>query len=333
MAQNYYGSNKPVTLQDLLAQANSQPDAPTSAPAPPSPSQIETPGVMNQQDRQKILDMLLAPDSVGPEPEVDKTNALSLLFTGLGDAINAGVAASTQNPGLKSNTMDQYLQRINNQKEELRAYKERKLKSERDAKHRTANYLLSADDRAREDKARLASQQEARAYQEQKDKAAVAQHVTEQAAKEAADLKRFNDNKAWDLEMEKTRFSHDQIIAGIKKKSGEGDDVAKHDQKALPEIISNIGGLADVAKERLAAGDTPESMQTRVRRMLDAAMLSPEARKAAENYYDAEVGPILREHYIEKQNSELAAGSPDARMGGGPGLLQQMGSVRVPQKF
>jgi len=152
----------------------------------------------------------------------------------------------------------------------------------------------------------------------------------------------FDEQKKWDLKMEKTRFSHEQIVAGIRKKASEGDDIAKDDHKKMSEIITHIGGLADVAKVALAGGDpaqqipamTPEQMNTRVRRLIDAAQVSPSARKALEDYYNVEIGPTLRDFQMEQQNKDLAAGSPDASMSGKAyPTLERLGSVNVPQRY
>jgi len=275
-----------------------------------------TEGMMTPQDRQKLMDILLAPEDPGPAPQVDKPNALAMLFSGLGDAVNA--FAANKHGGATSNYFDQYLNKQNQQKADLQKYQEKVAEGRNRSKQRTASYLLNEQDRR---------QMKADALQGQKDLQAANLADRELARKERqqqidAELKakkdQFDEQKKWDLEMEKARYGHEQAVAGLRLKRTEGDKAAAEDQKNLGTIMGHIGGLAEVAPVALSGGNpasgipamTPEQIVERVRHLINAQQFGPEAKKAAEDYFTSEIGPILREVQIKKMNDELAAQGP-----------------------
>jgi len=315
MAQTQYRQNQPTSLQDILNQAALKPGNPIAPPAPSEPSSIDT-GSMTPGDRQKLFDILLAPEDPGPAPSVDKPSALAMLFSGLGDAVNA--FAANKHGGVTSNYFDQYLNQQNKQKADLQKYQEKVAEGRNRSKQRTASYLLSEEDRR---------QMKADALQGKKDLQAANLADRELARKERqqqidAELKakkdQFDEQKKWDLEMEKARYGHEEAVAGLRQKRTEGDKAAAEDKKNLGTIMGHIGGLAEVAPIALSGGNpasgipamTPEQIVERVRHLINAQQFGPEAKKAAEDYFTSEIGPILREVQIKKMNDELGAQGP-----------------------
>jgi len=327
-----YRKDQPTTLQELLAQAGLQDNG--SAVVPPQAQQAPQDGSATADSR--LLALLTQPESQGPAPEVDKLSTWDKIRMTIGDSLGSafqayGAVLGGGSPPPLSNNYGKFLARQDQQKADLADWQKRLAESQREGKLRGAQYIMGkqAKDQARADEA--AALKESRAYQQQVVKDATKQRAEEQAVENAANLAKFNDNKTWDLEMEKVRYGHEQAVAGIRAKVSEGDKSAAEDKKALGGIYETIGMLAGTAKQNLADGKTtPEELTTLVRREIDKSMVSPEARKAAELYANMELGPIFRELEMEKQNQDLAAGSPQVQ---GQGILQRLGSVRTPQRY
>jgi hypothetical protein len=281
-----------------------------------------------------LYDALMRPDDQGPAPTVEKKSTAGSIFRLLGDAVSTYASIMGRTNGLETQSFQKYLDQLERQKSDKQAYDEKTDRAKTAAELRGREFLYTAEERRASRANEQAGREELKrmgAEQQRLDREA---RVAEQAADRAAREKEMKQKNDWDKEMEAARFTRETAVANIRKRAAEGDEIAKDDDKKLGDIIANIGGLAEVAKERLAAGDTPEQMNARVRRMIDAARVSPEARKAAENYYNEEMGTILRDYQTEKQNKELAAGSPDANMAGpAHTILERLGSVRTPQKF
>jgi hypothetical protein len=205
-------------------------------------------------------------------------------------------------------------------------------KSQRDAKRKRAELTLSALDRrqmkADEQKGRELLQANMLEDREQARKDAAVQAAAALAEKKAE----FEAKRKQDLEMEDLRFTHDKITAGIHRKVAEGDETAKNDRKGLGPVLGTITALALTAKKNLAEGKTtPEEMAGLIDQMMDEAMLSPDARKAAEAHFKLKLGPAIRELETEQQNKDLAAGSPAP---GGRPFLERLGSIgSTPQRY
>ena len=267
---------------------------------------------------QQLYEMLTKPQDQGPAPTVEKKSTAGSIFKMLGDAVSTYASIMGRNPNLETHSFQKYLATLEKQKSDLKDYESKTAEAKQAAALRGAQFLMTEQDRKqiRDDAQQGRLDLQKNILDERKAQAA-ALALREQADR---DEKRdaFDAKKKWDVEMETTRYKHDEAIAGIRAKAASGDDVAKNDQKKVGEIMTHIGGLADVARVALAGGDpaqqipamTPEQMNTRVRRLIDASQVSPEARKALEHYYDVEMGPTLRDYQIEQRNQELGAQGP-----------------------
>jgi hypothetical protein len=215
-------------------------------------------------------------------------------------------------------------------KEARRSYQERLAKSKTDAGKLKANYILSADDRAREDKARLASQQEARAYQDLKEKGRDIQRANEL---EAARVEREQRNAADDAFRKQTFDWKKQVDQSlINSRADRNEEIAAGDKKdfqnelAILEETVNGTGKGDSLKEMLDTGkisvDQVESIA--LRRLRFSTLPGPLRVKYAEAI-DEILGPIFATHRV---NTELAAGSPDAAMAGPPPPEQDLSQMR-----
>ena len=338
MAQTVY--RDPRTLQDLIVLQGESPTPPPQASSvvPVSTSQDT---FTNPRD-QRLYEMLTKPQDQGAAPTVDKKSTAGSIFKILGDAISTYASIQGRMPGLETHSFQKYLAGLERQQTDKKAYDERVAKANQEASLRGAEFLYTADEKRQMRADEQAGREQLKQMGIEQQKAEAKQRFDEADAKRAAEEAKAKQDHAWDVEMEKTRFSHEQIVAGIRRKASEGDDIAKDDHKKMSEIITHIGGLADVAKVALAGGDpaqqipamTPEQMNTRVRRLIDASQVSPSARKALEDYYNVEIGPTLRDFQMEQQNKDLAAGSPDASMSRKAyPTLERLGSVNVPQRY
>ena len=291
-----YNPTRPMTLQDLLAHANAQSEDAVATPQPPDPARVDIPGATSPQDRQKLLDMLMAPDDVGPAPQVDKANAMSLLFTGLGDAMNAMVAGQTGNPGMRSDAMGQYLRTIESQKQDLRDYQQRKGMAHNVSKNRTAQYLLSEMDR---------KQSAADALQGRKDlqAAGLAQ------AKALADENQKNREASLQIERDRiaaqermntldntTRANADakQMALAKLKATGEADK-DQHDEYKKVRMWA-VANKADIIAKVKSGELTPDQVRETIQGMLDASDLVGPYRDAASAFIENQIGVGLARH-------------------------------------
>ena len=331
MSGSLYRPNQPTTLQELFAQAGLQGDNP-GAVAPPQAPLAQSAGQVDS----RLLELLMKPQDQGPAPQVEQLSTWdkvrATLADSLGSAFQAyGAVLGGGSPPPLSNNYGRFIARQDQQKADLAEWQKKLGESQREAKLLGAKYIMGERDKAQSRADEAAALKESRAYQKTVVADATAQRAQEKAAEDAASLAKFNENKEWDLQMEKVRYGHEQAVAGIRAKVSEGDKSAAEDKKALGGIYETIGMLAGTAKQNLAAGKTtPEELTTLVRREIDKSMVSPEARKAAELYANMELGPIFRDLDIEKQNQSLAAGSPQVQ---GQGILRRLGSVPTPQRY
>lgn len=334
--QRNYGSNRAATLQDLLNYSDAQPQSSVAVPAPPDASRVDGGGGFDPQERQRLIDMLLTPDNVGDAPQVDKPNAMSLLFTGLGDALSAHVAGNTGNPGMRTNAMDQYLRNIEMQKAEKRAYDERRGAAANRAKDRTANYLLSEMDRKQELATAAAAKKEMLAYRTAQEQQAAAQE-----AARLAQAKAINDaDNATRLQIEKMGNDNRAALAGAEARlhadraKGEGD-------KAQHGVYVQLKG-AIVAKKReyeqaLAEGKiTPEQVLAEWQDIRDAVDLDPNGpyAAAADAFFQDKIGPVLMKYAPQQgpaqgapyDKAAFAAGAAQLPLDTSQGTMMQQGN-------
>lgn len=312
--------NQPTSLQDLLNHASAQPDAPVDTPTAPQPSSVGIDGVMTPQERERVLNLLLQPESPGPAPEVDKPNALAMIFSGLGDAVNAFNAGRNGQPGLGSNTFDQYLRRLDQQKADRRQWEADNASAQNRARMRGANYLLSRDGQARGLAATATDKAEQRAYDAAKQKERLAQDEAQFQQQKTWEAQKAREQHDFELTMQKASQAHAEKLAGISRRIADGDKSAQREQEALGSAMAYVGGTADGVMKMLEgdpANNIPpmsiEEVQTKYRRAFDAMTkigLVGDARKAADAYLAQEVGPVIRQYGIAQQNAALGAGSP-----------------------
>jgi len=291
-----YGSNQAATLQDLLNHSDAQPQSSVAVPVPPDASRVDGGGGFDPQERQRLIDMLLTPDNVGDAPQVDKPNAMSLLFTGLGDALSAHVAGNTGNPGMRTNAMDQYLRNIEMQKAEKRAYDERRGAATNRAKDRTANYLLSEMDRKQSDAAALRGRKDlqaealaqAKLIQEEGQKTRDAQQQIERDRIAAQERMNTLDNT--------TRAIADakQMALAKLKATGEADKDQHEEYKKVR--MWTVANKADIIAKVKSGELIPDQVRETIQGMLDASDLVGPYRDAASAFIDNQIGVGLDRH-------------------------------------
>ena len=276
---------------------------------------------INQAIQQQI-DAASQPEAVTPQYVPHHSKLWQRILSALADSGSAYAAG--QGAGSRTNftggliARDEYGKNV--EASNAKAQADSKSKAAQKRAELTFRELLSQ----RETSDRVAERELARTEAEKVRRDEMTQRTTENAAATTARQKEFEAHKAWDSEMEKARFGHEQAVAGIRAKVTEGDKAAAQDQKNLGEIIGHIGGLADVADVALAGGDparqipamTPKQMATKVRRLMEQMQLGPEARKAAETYFQKEMGPIIKKAELDRKN-QAAIDIPT----NGPGIL------------
>jgi hypothetical protein len=280
MAQTQYRQNQPTSLQDILNQAALKPGNPIAPPAPSEPSSIDT-GSMTPGDRQKLLDILLAPEDPGPAPSVDKPSALAMLFSGLGDAVSGFNAGKTGNPGFQTDYFRQYQNKINQQKADLQRYNEDVTKGRNRSKQRTAEYLLGADTQAKrqakEDalaataaKAAEQRRQEDIARETAKDVLKREQHLTDAATKAADEQRQAVRNHKYSIELEQLRNSHKDVD---EKKAKQGEKDQKSFSTGVQVALSLVNGnpkenILPFAA-RVKQGEDPKTVAIELRKQYD----------------------------------------------------------------
>ena len=320
-----YATSRGITLEDLLNQGGGG-----AAPAPLAP-QATGQGDPYEAQRQALLAQLMQPDPTVPDKEAPKRNMLASILMGLGDAGTAYASVIGNAPGIKTDTLGNYMAYLTQQKDSADRFNERKKFGDAESKRRNlviglneigdkqARLAKIADDKIKAEQAKLA-QNEARQYQKGLD-----------AEKAAVDAAKTRADREWDLEREKVHFAHDEAETAIRRRIAEGDTGAKEDKKALGAIYGDISALAMTSAKNLAEGKTtPEELQQIVEGQIDSAMLSPDGRKAAELYFSKKIAPILREHLMRQQPDQAPATDPNT-----PAypILQRLGSAPTPQRY
>lgn len=303
-----------VTLESLLT---GQGGAAPVAPGPPQPDYLGgDDGGLPPGERNRLLQILMQPDDVGPPPEIDEgnlgTNIGSNIFAGIGDAL--GAYASILGGGRAPNFMQQLQEKREFDKALKRQHGQRKAGAETDAKRRTAEYLLSQDD------AKLQRQQElADKKAEAQEKAALAKiqdenKLTDAALKRGQELADADRKRKHDLEDAETKFGYDKVLAGIRAKDSDGDPDSKHDKKALfgaKGLFAEIGELVETGSSGLQDGSvSPDQMAQIVEQRIEEEGLSEQGAEAVRLLFKKRITPIIRGVEAQKMNEDLAAGSP-----------------------
>ena len=294
MPQTQYLQNQPTTLQDLLNQAALQPENPVGPSGPPQPSQVMTEGMMTPQDRQKLMDILLAPEDPGPAPQVDKPNALAMLFSGLGDAVNA--FAANKHGGATSNYFDQYLNKQNQQKADLQKYQEKVAAGKSRQRREGANYILGEADRKQERTDRLQAKAEDLAWRKTQVEQA---NADRDAARQQA--KAINDaDNATRLQIEKmgndarARSDSLQVQLHSLRKTGEADKDQHAEYAKARQFV--VGKKAEYMQMLADGKATPEQIIAQWQDTLDASDLSGKYREAADAFFQDKIGTLLMQY-------------------------------------
>lgn len=261
-----------------------------------------TEGMTTPQERQKLLDILFAPDDPGPVPEVDKPSALAMLFSGLGDATNA--FAANAYGGKTSSYFDQYLSKQNQQKADLKKYQEQVAEGRNRSKQRTAQYLLSEQDKKQMRADAAAGQKELKQLTLAAQAADRDAHV--QAAAETVAARReeiASREKIAKMETDARVHSDNlQSVLHAKKLTDEGDkDQHAEYAKARQFIIAKKREYA----QALAEGKvTPEQVRQEWQDTIDASDLTGDYRKAADAFWQDKIGVGLFQYEYENQGPQ-----------------------------
>ena len=215
MDQTQYRRSSP-SLTDLVMNQNYQSGAPV-APGPDQP-QGSDPGADYQ--RNQLLQMLMTPDSVGPDLQVDKPNALALVLSGLGDAVSGFNAAKMGNPGFRSNYTGTYMDNIEQQKDSAHRFNERK--KLRDAESKRRNLILGLNENQRALEAKAAQIAEGKADRALQDK--IKRDQDAEVSRRQFELDKMAQDHALDQQEQGARFKHEEGMKRLEASLRTGDD-------------------------------------------------------------------------------------------------------------
>lgn len=332
MPQTQYFQNQPTSLQDLLNQASLQPDASVETPGPPQASQVSTDGVMTPQERQKLMDILLAPEDAGPAPQVDKPNALAMLFSGLGDAVNAFAAGKSGDPGFRTHYFDQYQNSLNQQKADLQRYNEKVAGGKNRSKQRTAEFLLSESDRKQMRSDALQGQKDLKQLTLDSQRADREARVAASADAVAARREEIASREKIAKMQTDASITSERIQAQLhaKKFTDEADkDQHAEYAKSRQWIVSKKREYA----QALADGKiTPEQIRQEWQDTLDASDLTGDYKAAADAFWQDKIGAGLFQYEYENQGPRVNQGGalpppPAQPMRGARGLRDVGGGI------
>ena len=305
MSGNMYRRN--MTLADLIS-GNSPATAPPVAPTQPAPASIGGEAGLSQQERSRLLELLTQPDAVGPAPEADTSTTGTTIGANISAAFAdaLGTYASILGGGKAPDFMKQLDNKRQLDKEARRSYQERLAKSKTDAGKLKANYILSADDRARE---RSRDEKAAKVIREQLKSDAVQAHTQALAEQQAAEGRRAaaeNDRdirnhkqalELLDLNQKFTRDLHD-----MDNKARNGDKPAEAALKSFSagsRIVSLLktGTSADPRTgqpvpsliDRLESGEDPAEIRRELESELNQETVFGVARDMTRNLLNEEI--------------------------------------------
>jgi len=298
MAQDYASSLK-FGLQDLMAG-----DGGGYAPPPQAPQVPGSPDPLEAQ-RAALLSQLMQPDPTVPDKEAPKRNMLASILMGLGDAGTAYASVIGNAPGIKTDTLGNYMAYLTQQKDSADRFNERKKLGDAESKRRNLVIGLNELDtkQARADAAKAKT--ELAAYQAQQKKDAIAQHAQDLADAEARDNRAAVRDAKIHSEFAKEREIHDAAQERLHEKQRQGDKIALRDEAKIDAVKEYIGTLADNLDEILKVKD-PVAVMNSARRFMDRQSMSKDAREIVESYMRQEVTSRI----VEQNDLALDAGSP-----------------------
>lgn len=314
-------NQRPRTLADVLAGGINAPAYPVDIPQPPAPSGQDTiEGMLTPQQRSALLEQILNPPAEAAPPPEEKATFGKKFANTLADTFNNIATIYAGGPNLRSNYLEDYLNSVERRNAEKKLQARETAARAQAGQERRAGYLLSADERARAKADEAAGRKELKQMQIDQQKAQEAQDLAQQ--KSAQDFQRSmaQQQQAFEAGQQAARISHEEKVARLARKIADGDKEAQRQQEALGSAMAYVGASVDTIPQ-LLKGDpqngvaplTPEQVITKYRRAFDAMLkigLHGDSRKAADDYFIQEAGPILKKYMEEQQNQALAAGSP-----------------------
>jgi len=289
MPQDYASSLK-FGLQDLMAGNGGGYAPPPQAPqVPGSPDPLET-------QRAALLAQLMQPDQTVPDKEAPKRNMLASILMGLGDAGTAYASVIGNAPGIKTDTLGNYMAFLAQQKDSAEKFNERKKLGDAESKRRNLVIGLNELDtkQARADAA--AAKKEMLAYRTAQDQ----QHAAE-VANAGVQAKALNDaDNATRISIEKmgnaARARSDGLQADLHRLRATGEaDKDQHAEYAKSRQFI-VGKKAEWAQMLAEGKATPEQIIAQWQDTLDASDLSGKYREAADAFFQDKIGTLLMQY-------------------------------------
>ena len=300
----------PQSLIDLVTMQFDASNYPSGPPIASQPPNVDMGGLISPEQRTSVLEQLLNPPPAPAMPVDEKPQWGKKLAGSFADAFNNIATIYAGGADLRSNYLRSYLNDVERKNAERKTRYEKQSDQAAAQREKKLNYILSEADRNQMRADALQGKLDLQAATIADREAARKERQGELEADRLARQKEFEAKKSWDLEMEKARYGHERAVAGLRLKRTEGDKAAAEDDKKVGEIMNHIGGMADVLDVALSGGDpsrsipamTPAQAETRVRRLIEQAMLGPDAKKVVETYFQKEAGPIIRKHMLDQTN-------------------------------
>jgi hypothetical protein len=265
--------------------------------------------------------MLMTPDSVGPDPQVDKPNALALVLSGLGDAVSGFNAAKMGNPGFRSNYTGTYMDNIEQQKDSAHRFNERK--KLRDAESKRRNLILGLNENQRALEAKAAQIAEGKADRALQDK--IKRDQDAEVSRRQFELDKMAQDHALDQQEQGARFKHEEGMKRLEASLKTGDDpkaekalqafslgsrIANTIVRGLPEgkdgpAVPPLSVLLKGDKENGVVPITPDEIRRQFEDEMTQEGIFGPARDLARDYFNERLIRTYRETQKAAQPQNL----------------------------
>ena len=304
MAQDY-ASSRQLTLQDLMAG-----DGGGYAPPPVAP-QASGQGDPYEAQRQALLAQLMQPDQAAPDKEAPKRNMLASILMGLGDAGTAYASVIGSAPGVKTDTLGNYMAFLAQQKDSAEKFNERKRIGDAESKRRNLVIGLNENQRALEAKAaKIAEDKAAQAIQEK-----IKRDQDAEVSRRAFEWDKMGEDHRLDTLEQDARFKHEAGMKKLEASLRTGDDpkadkalqafslgsrIANTIVRGLPEgkdgpAVPPLSVLLTGDKENGVAPITPDEIRRQFEDEMTQEGIFGPARDLALDYFNERLIRTYRE--------------------------------------
>jgi len=314
MPQDYASSLK-FGLQDLMAG-----DGGGYAPPPQAPQVPGSPDPLEAQ-RAALLAQLMQPDPTVPDKEAPKRNMLASILMGLGDAGTAYASVIGNAPGIKTDTLGNYMAYLTQQKDSADRFNERKKLGDAESKRR--NVIVGLDETQRALEAKAAKIAEGKADRALQDK--IKRDQDAEVSRRQFELDKMAQDHALDQQEQGARFKHEEGMKRLEASLKTGDDpkaekalqafslgsrIANTIVRGLPEskdgpAVPPLSVLLTGDKENGVAPRTPDEIRRQFEDEMTQEGIFGPPRDLARDYFNERLIRTYRETQKAAQPQNL----------------------------